>query len=438
MSEQSPTLLAFLIAKDERTHDEIVAKFERCARDNGEVTTLSVRTLRRWIAGDVRTAPRPSQRRVARLFWGHPMTELLAPVRSVQRPPAGEAVNDMSIGEPSSPSDVAARTAGDAADVDLVELASVLDQRGISGGALVAVELTCARIDQQFARLGPDEVLARVRVLMGAVVHQLHGPQSLGHQRRLVALAGRLAGLRAWGCFDVDEHGEAERWYDVAVTAAQEAEAWSLGAWLLGAQSLIPWHRRDHRQTVATIERGIYFAGRGTDSTTLAWLRALEARGRASLGDRHGFETAYARAEEAAEYSSERDRRHGMDFAQGLLDLRYYAGTSRLLLRQPDRAVGELHGSLAALPGSHTKAQAVLRLALADAAVQSDDVGQAIDLARRALTATRHQPIMPILQQARRIRRLVQQHSPREARTLDDELSGFARALTAVATRTEL
>jgi tetratricopeptide (TPR) repeat protein len=79
MSEQRLTLLAALIERDERTHAEIVAAFERCARDNGDDATLSLRTLRRWMVCDVRTAPRPSQRRVARLFWGHPMSELLAP-----------------------------------------------------------------------------------------------------------------------------------------------------------------------------------------------------------------------------------------------------------------------------------------------------------------------------------------------------------------------
>ena len=85
MSEQRLTLLAVLIDRDERTHSEIVARFERCARDNDEDATLSVRTLRRWIAGDVQTAPRPSQRRMARLFWGYPMADLLSPA------PAGPA-----------------------------------------------------------------------------------------------------------------------------------------------------------------------------------------------------------------------------------------------------------------------------------------------------------------------------------------------------------
>jgi hypothetical protein len=81
--------------------------------------------------------------------------------------------------------------------------------------------------------------------------------QTLHHHQRLVQLAARLAGLRAWACFDVDDHRQAEQWYRTAVSAAQEAQAWSIGAWLLGAQSLIPWHRRDFGNAASLIERGI-------------------------------------------------------------------------------------------------------------------------------------------------------------------------------------
>lgn len=421
------TLLARLVRQGDRTIEETCAAYEDVARKAGEHATLSVRQLYRWMNGDV-SRPRPVSQRVARQLWGYSFEVLLGP------PDAHIGTGRPPTTFPAPPSVSKGAQAPDSAtDADFVEFVQVLDQRGIRPGALTAAELAGARLDQQFARLGPDEALSQVRVLMDAVLHHLRGPQSLSHQRRLVTLAGRLAGLRAWGCFDIDAHGEAERWFDVAVSAAQDAEAWSLGAWLLGAQSLIPWHRRDFRQTVSLIERGIYFAGQGTDSTTVAWLHALEARGRASLRDSHGFKTAYARAEEAAEYSNERDRRHGMDFDQGVLDLRYYAGTSRLLLREPDKATPVLRGSLAALPSSHTKARAVVTLALADGAAQSGQVDQAIDLTRKALAATRHQPIMPILQQARRVRRLVHQRSPADAGRLDDELNGFMLALADVA-----
>jgi hypothetical protein len=315
--------------------------------------------------------------------------------------------------------------------VDLLELIAVLERRGISSDALISAELTAERLDQHFARLGAVETLQRIRPIMTSVVAQLNVPQPLRHQRRLVALLARLAGLRAWGCFDLDQLSEAERWYDVAAAAAQDAEAWSLGAWLLGAQSLIPWHRRDRQRTVSIIERGIYFAGRGSDSTTVAWLHALHARGRASLGDRHGFNTARGLAEDAADHSSERDRRHGMDFDQGVLDLRYYEGTGRLLLAQPDSAAASLRGSRDSLPPSHVKARAVLTLAIADAAVQSRDLDLAVSLTRDALVMSNSQAIMPILQQARRVRRQVSQRNPDAARDLDGDLTQFADALVA-------
>ena len=53
-----------------------------------------------------------------------------------------------------------------------------------------------------------------------------------------------------------------------------------------------------------------------------------------------------------------------MDFVYGSLDLRYCHGTSRLLLRQPEKAKPDLTGSLRDLPESRTKARAVLSRAL--------------------------------------------------------------------------
>ena len=272
---------------------------------------------------------------------------------------------------------------------------------------------------------------------MGAVVDQLRVSQSLADHRRLVALVARLAGLRGWGCFDLDHHAAAERWYTLALTAARESEAWALCGWLLGAQSLIPWHRNDHRGAQALIEQGLYLAGQGGDSTAIAWLHALHGRTRAAARDREGFTTAYGHAERAADYSTERDRRHGMDFDRGVLDLRYYTGLSHLLLGQPVKAADALQRSLAALPPAHTKARAVLTLAVADANVQAGDTDHAIELARTALSATLQQPIMPILQQARRIRRRIGHHAPPSVADLDHDLEVFAAALAAAAGRAE-
>ncbi|WP_203935052.1 hypothetical protein [Virgisporangium ochraceum] len=321
--------------------------------------------------------------------------------------------------------------------VDLVEFASALDQPGIGSSELTAAELACEGLDQDFARTPPDEALRMTQLLMKSVFVHLRRRQTLRHHERLVKLAARLAGLHAWACFDISDDRKAERWYETAASAAHDAKAWGLGAWLSGAQSLIEWHRRDLGRAAELIDRGIYFAGHGSDATTRAWLYALQARAFAGTGNQDGFENSYAMAERAAEHSSERDRRHGMDFAQGILDLRYYCGTSRLLLRQPDQAITELTGSRDALPESHTKARAVLTLFLADAAVESGDPSQAISLTEHALASTIHQPIVPILQQSRRIRRLVHQRDPAAGGKLDDPILAFSDALTTLASKAE-
>lgn len=272
-----------------------------------------------------------------------------------------------------------------------------------------------------------------MRSLLSAVVTHLDQPQPLHHHRRLRILAGRLAGLRAWLCFDLGLDGEAERWYDLAVTAALDGEERSLAAWLLGGRSLIPSLRHDHRRALALIDRAVAIVNSGADNATRAWVYALHARGRAGLGDQDGFEKSAAQALTASEHSTEHERRHGMDFVNGSLDLRYYTGTSRLLLRQPARAADLLRGSLHALPTEHTKAHAVLTLNLADAAAQTGEIDEAVSLTRGALTSARHQPILPILHQARRIRTILGADHGSLTTDLDDDLHQFAAALTAIA-----
>jgi hypothetical protein len=244
-------------------------------------------------------------------------------------------------------------------------------------------------------------------------------------------LTARLAGLRAWLCFDLDQHRQAERWYALGVSAAQEAEEWALAAWLVGASSLMPWLRRDHGRVVGLIEHGLYLASNGADASTVGWLHGLHARGYAGLGDRRAFEAASSAAKRAAEHSMPDDRRHGMDFDQERLDLRYYLGTGWLLLQQSAKATALLQESMDALPAAHIKAQAVLGLLLAEAAAQRREFGVAVDLSRQALNSTEHHPILPILHQARRVQTMVLNLEPEKGVCLGEDIHRFAAAMAA-------
>src|SRR5262249_51803217 len=77
--DQPRTLLAVLVAQSDRTHEEHVADFNKRAGKMGESATLSLRQFDRWLAGDLRTLPRPTCRRVAEAPWGRPIQELLGP-----------------------------------------------------------------------------------------------------------------------------------------------------------------------------------------------------------------------------------------------------------------------------------------------------------------------------------------------------------------------
>jgi hypothetical protein len=77
------TMLALLVARSDRTHEEQVAGFNARARAMGEPATLSLRQFDRWLAGDLATLPRPTCRRVAEAHWGRPIHELLGPPSAV-------------------------------------------------------------------------------------------------------------------------------------------------------------------------------------------------------------------------------------------------------------------------------------------------------------------------------------------------------------------
>jgi len=255
MSEHTPTLLAVLIGNDERTHNEIVEKFERCARDNDENATLSVRTLRRWIAGDVRTAPRPSQRRVARAFWGYSMSELLAsaPAVPVATPLTGA---------------VLARTSSSATSTrDPIELFTSIDEPGGSPNILERQVAMATRRAARFAtfaeidNIGPEAItqlqddvvhLANAYIhdplaaIMGDLIEEqeivfrlLEGKQKPALSRDLYLLGGVVSGLIAKASQDLGRFHEAMTHARTLYVCADNADHQGLRAWARGLQSLV-------------------------------------------------------------------------------------------------------------------------------------------------------------------------------------------------------
>jgi hypothetical protein len=296
MSEQRRTLLAVLIGRDECTHDEVVKRFQECARSNAEDATLSVRTLRRWIAGDVQTQPRPSQRRVARMLWGHSMSELLAP-------PA-EALPTRGDTGP-----VLTRTAShDFTDTKpLVSTAEVfgspetLERQVAMATRRAARFTTFAEIDnvgpEAIAQIQDDVVyLANAYVhdplssIMGELIDEqetifqlLEGRQKPALSRDLYLLAGVTSGLVAKASQDLGNFHAAMTQARAVYICGENAGHQGLLAWARGLQSLIAYWAGRPQEAVRYAQTGAEHAASVTGSVA-TWLPALEARAWAQMG----------------------------------------------------------------------------------------------------------------------------------------------------------
>jgi len=313
--------------------------------------------------------------------------------------------------------------------VDLWELHDVLEAGGLSPSSLRLAEDATARLDLVYAELPPALLLPELRRHLNCVVDWLRQPQPVVVRRKLCALAGRLAGLRAWLFFDMAEHEAADAWYRAALQAATEADDADLCAWLFGAQSLIPAYRHDHRQAAQLVEAA-QAESRGASNTVRAWIDALEARALAGLDDQRGFAAADQRATRRLHRTTSDERRHGMDFADDVLDLNYYEGVGHLYLREPEAAEEHLQALLDGLADNRVKARAILLLGLAVASAQRCQVDEAVGRATHALQLATDQPIMPILQQAADVRQALGHFAADPvAEPLDQQIAEFAAAL---------
>ncbi|MDT5034436.1 MAG: hypothetical protein QOC94_4607 [Actinoplanes sp.] len=309
MSERRSTLLAVLVGSGDHTLSEVIQQFERCARKNGEDATLSVRTLRRWLAGDVRTEPRPSQRRVARRMWGFPMAQLLAPtpLDMLVSPATGQPLCDV----------VDIRAAAGALDTEEMvepdELSSTLERQVAMATRRAARFTTFAEIDnvgpEAIAQLQDDVVhLANAYIrdplvlimsdmidTQETVFQLLEGRQKPAFARDLYVLAGVVSGMIAKASHDLGRTHEAMTHARTLYVCADNADHQGLRAWARGLQSLIAYWAGRPQQAVRYARTGAE-AATNLHGSVVGWLPALEARAWAVMSDRHEAEAALGAA----------------------------------------------------------------------------------------------------------------------------------------------
>jgi hypothetical protein len=307
-------------------------------------------------------------------------------------------------------------------------LARVLELSSVGAAALEAIELAVADFARRYPSTSPATLLDPVATHYRDVSRLLEGALPVAHRRRLVVVAGVLAGLAGNLAFDLKQRPRAEAYFTVALQAAGEAESPDLGAWTLAMRSILPAYHGDPAAALALIQQGQAFAGQAVTATRRAWLAAMEAKAHAGLGDSWACSEALGQATDAIENAGPAENRLGTDFFD-VPRLLAFKGTCALLLHQPGAARAVLAEGLALRPPSDVKGRSLARLDLAATYVQEREPEQAHATALEALSIPPQYRVGPILQRARQVQAdLAPWSDERPVRDLADQLRAILAA----------
>lgn len=280
-------------------------------------------------------------------------------------------------------------------DEELWGLREMLDPASRLPSPVADVERDLRWLHEVYGQAAPEELVAVVRHHLRLALRLLREPQPIRHRIRLCRVTGHLAGLRAWLAFDLRDLPAADKWFRLAIDAAQEAGDASLLGWVIGAWSVPPSYGGDPRAALARVQRA-QRGPVGANAAVAAWLHALEARSLAALGRGADAQGALERARSYAHRATAHDRLHGMDYRGGNLDLSYYEGTSLVLLGHAASARQFLSESLVAQGPERRKARAIVLLEVATTHVQQGEVEESCRVAASALSLPVAQRIGPI------------------------------------------
>jgi tetratricopeptide (TPR) repeat protein len=281
------------------------------------------------------------------------------------------------------------------------DLAQVLEASNVGPLTVSQLEATAARLGQDLPSTPP--VLLRRPLLehYRRVASWLGKPQPIAQRRRLCGVAAQLAGMAGNVSFDLHDPGKAQAYYDVAMTAAGEADDDSLAAWVLANLSYLHAHRGTMNAALEAAQGAAARAAHSADVTTQhAWLAALEAELHASLGDAKAVYAALRRAERAVERARPEARRLGIDFFTPAR-LPAYMGSCYMLLGQAKLAQRFSSEALGLL-GPRARSRWFVRLDLATTLVQQGELEEACSVASESLAALSGDDWTPRLEQRAR------------------------------------
>jgi hypothetical protein len=440
------TLLELLIHAREKTQAEEVVAFNATARAKGEKgAALAIRTLRRWMSGDVVTRPRAAQCRVAQALWGYPIDELLAPPKPgalLALKQAGRELEDRSGG-------------ADAVDPMTVE-------RQVTMSARRAQRFTAAAESGGIGRETLDELRDDVRDLANAYLQEpvttLLGPlaetqeavfgklevrQRPKEAADLYLLAGVVSALLAKVSQDLGRTREAMTQARAAYVCADNAGHIGLRAWSRGLQSLITYWSGRPTEAARYARLGAEELDHHAGSVA-TWLPALEARAWALAGSDAEAVGAIQRAEDArAAFAADDLDAIGGLFSFPVEKQQYYAAGAYVQLADgPARAEQEASAALELYDrgGEHLAYSdaAGTRAELALARVLGGEIEGAGESLAPVLNLPSEMRITGIVESTARVFHALRRpalHSSPATKTLRGQIEAFTRVPAAELTR---
>ncbi|KWW97467.1 hypothetical protein TH66_17670 [Carbonactinospora thermoautotrophica] len=277
---------------------------------------------------------------------------------------------------------VAASSEGDA----LERLAHALKSPGRADSRTVAVlESETTRLFRLDTLLPPQEVLPKADAHIAELASLLNERQRGDLWKRLVITAGETAALAGWMAWNADDRQRADRYHEIALDAAREANHPPLEACVMAYRSYMLAARGD-AAAARDILRAAQDKVRGPgNAATFAWLAAREAEEAGALGERDEALRALERARTAHEFAAPGEHNWSDFFSSQRLGSMAVSALARLRHKDLER---EAEALLKTLEPADTKTMAVVFADLALAEGMKGEIEPAVVFAEQSLSIT--------------------------------------------------
>ncbi|WP_027929077.1 tetratricopeptide repeat protein [Amycolatopsis thermoflava] len=210
-----------------------------------------------------------------------------------------------------------------------------------------------------------------------------------GVRRDLHEAVGNLAGVVAFAAFDIADYRAADRCFDFALWAAEQASSWALRANTLAEMSRKAAYLNDLDDALSLIEFAQVRADRLT-ATARAMLWTLHARILALTGRHREAEDDIRRADE---HFAHRDPAADPPWLVYYDDAEHQGSTGKALIplarhrKQPELAAGRLQAAIDRQGDTYPRSRAFSRTRLAALMMAVGDIDEAVPIGRQAVDA---------------------------------------------------